>query len=65
MITLEELDDRLRRIELEIGLDSHAAMEYRRSLSGMRWHWWEDCLCLLRKVEHLVRGPASLVSTSV
>ena len=48
----EELNERLNRIEMEMGLDSQTAMEYRRSLSGMRWHWRDDFPHFPRSVEH-------------
>jgi len=48
----EELDERLIRIEIEMGIDSQTAKEYRRSLSGMRWHWRDDCPHFPRSVEH-------------
>ncbi len=48
----EELGARLSRIEAEIGLDRPTPKEYRRSLSGMRWHWNEACPHYPTNVEH-------------
>ena len=48
----EELGTRLSRIEAEMGLDQALPREYRRSLSGMRWHWNESCPHFPKNVEH-------------
>ena len=48
----EQLNERLNRIEMEMGLDRQTAMEYRRSLSGLRWHWRDDCPHFPRIAEH-------------
>ena len=48
----DELDERLARIENEMGIDTQMSAEYRRTLSGVRWHWREDCPHYPRSVEH-------------
>jgi hypothetical protein len=48
-----QIRNSLHRIEAEMGLSEEGAIEYRRTPSGLRWHWMESCPFFPRDIQYI------------